>query len=161
LNAQQVRSRALAVSDDGRQNDGPVDLRPSTLPRCGGRGLEDPLEVGRNKNLARSVGIAAILDTANMRRHLTRKPGQIDVRGSQNDGGIGVLGQRQQQMLQRHRRMLLSIGIARGARQRRSKMLRHGNSPEVLDDHSPEPCFRKPQRGGSAPAARPAARETA
>jgi len=35
--------------------------------------------------------------------------------------------------------MLLGIGITRGARKRRSKMLRHGNAPEIIDNHSPEP----------------------
>jgi hypothetical protein len=57
-------------------------------------------------------------------------------------------------MFQRHFSVLLRVGIARGARQRRSEVLRHGNSPEFIDDHPPEPCFRKPQcrkSGGGRP----------
>src|SRR5512135_2792089 len=49
-------------------------------------------------------------------------------------------------MLQRHFRLLLGIGVARGARKRRSKVLRHGNAPEVIHYHPREPQFLDQKR---------------
>lgn len=136
-----MSGRALAVSDDGGQHDRPVDLGPATLSRCCCSSLEYSFQVVRNKNLRRPARIATRLDLANVGGNFACQPRQIDIRSSQDTRGIGVLRQRQQEMLERDFRVVLGIRVARGARKRRSKVLRHRNAPEFINNHPPDQCL--------------------
>lgn len=142
LDAQQVGRRALAVADDRRQHDRTVDFAAPALPRRRRRGFENSFQIRGNKNLRRSVYVTPVLDLPDMRGHVSGKPRQINVRRAQHARRILILCQRQQQVLERHFRVLLRIGIAGGARKRRSQMLRHRNAPEIIDYHPPEPSSR-------------------
>jgi hypothetical protein len=108
--------------------------------------LEDSFQVLRNNDLGPPVGIATVVDLSDVRGNFSSKPRQINAGRPQNARRILILGQRQQQVLERHLRMLLGIRIAGCARKRRSKVLRHGDAPKIIDYHPP-----KPSTGSASP----------
>jgi hypothetical protein len=79
LHPEQVRRDALAIADDGRQHDRTIDFRPAPLTGSGGRCLQNSFQIRRNKNLSRRVRIPSMIAAADVRGHLARQTGQIDI----------------------------------------------------------------------------------
>jgi hypothetical protein len=142
LRAQQMRGGALPVADDCGQNDRSVDLAAPPLSRGRSCRLQNALQIVGDENLVGAARRPPILDLTDMARDLGGQPREIDVARTQNSGGVGIFRQGKEQVLQRDFGMGLSVGITRGARKGRSQMLRHGNAPQIIDHHSPEPAPR-------------------
>jgi hypothetical protein len=94
-----MRRRALGVADDGRQHDGTVDLPPAALLRCCGCSLENAFQVLRDHDAAAALRSNAILRAAEEAGNVAQEARDIDIARLENDARLGILRQRQKQML--------------------------------------------------------------
>ncbi len=129
---EQAGGRALAVADDRRQHDGPVDLAPAGLLGGLSCGLHHAQEFRIRVRLG-TVFCAHVLEqTAEIARYIRAKPDDVHIAGLEDDSGFGILGQRQQQMLEQDRAMRLLAREPVRPLQALGQIGRHGNRPELF-----------------------------
>ena len=127
-----VRRRASAITDDGGENDGTIDRRPSAT-RSSSSSFEDLPEIRRNTGRTSETG--SIVLAPQMRRNITLELFYLDLADCQYKRRIGILGQRQQKMFERHLGMRLLPRVVSGARQRLGEIgRRRQNAADLVDD---------------------------
>lgn len=135
LRAQHMRGRTLAIADDGRQHDGPIDLTTAALLGSRSRRFENAPQVWRNDNRSTGTLRIAIVQMPNIRRHVAVETRHVDVARLQHNRCLRIFCQRQQKMLDSHLAMPLGRRIVGRACQRGRQKRRHRNPAQLVDDH--------------------------
>jgi hypothetical protein len=118
LGLEESRRHALAVADDGCEHDGAIDLHIGTraLARRGFGIGEDLVEVGIVAGMRARGGSRRLL--AEKARDVIAKAGEIDRVCDEDAHSVAVLGEGEQQMLERDSTMRLTGSIVARARKR-------------------------------------------
>jgi hypothetical protein len=133
LRLQKRGSHAPALADDRSEDDGTVDLSSAALAR-GGFGIGEDLRQIRVEFRLAASGVGRLL--ADEGGDVVAQAGQIHRACFEDMGSVGILGQRQQQMLERDDAVRLADGILRRPRQCRHQRVGHGSPADV------ERCLR-------------------
>lgn len=128
-----VGCSARSVADYGCEYDRAVD-GVAAASGGGGSGFEDASEVGGNADRVCGTGGAAMFDIGYVLRGVALERGDGDAAGSQNAFGIDILGQGQEQVLQRDFCVALGAGIVGRPPQRNAEALRHRYASELIGD---------------------------
>jgi hypothetical protein len=123
LGLEERRRHALAVTDNRRQDDGAVDLhvRARALARSRLGIGKDLGEVRIVDGQAAGRGRRWLL--AEEARNVIAQAPEIDRIGNEHPRGVRILGEGQQQVLERHGAVCLAGGIVARTRQRRDQQV--------------------------------------
>ncbi len=108
LGLEETCAHAAPVADQGGKDNGAIDAGALALlcSECGV--LEDLRQAGRDGGAARCAGRNLVIERADVSGDVPAQARQIDLAGFQHGGGVGVLAQGEQQMLEQN----LSLGLA-------------------------------------------------
>ena len=142
MRLQRAGRRALAVAHHGRQHDGAVDL--AALGLLGGRRrrLQHAQQLRIGLWLAAGLGAHILEQPAEISRHIGAQPPEVDIGGLQDQRRFLILGERQQQVLERHGAVRLLARKAVRPLQAFTQVGRHRDRFEVVRNrmrHQPPP----------------------
>ena len=140
LRAQHAGCRATAVTHNRGQHDRAIDLAAAAL-LCGGRRvLENAHEVFPRHGVGTRLSWRrAILNTREIRCDIRVESTEVDVTGMQDEGRVGVGGNREQQVLQRNCAVRLSLCVLERARQRHRQIARFRNPAQRIGERLRHP----------------------
>ena len=107
MGLQKARSWAFSIPHDSRQHDRTIDLAAARLLGCLHGRVQDSQQFRIGQRLGAVLGAHVLEQPAEVAGHVRSEANEIDVAGLQDGRGIRVLGERQQQMLERYRAMSL------------------------------------------------------
>ncbi len=125
---QHVGGRRTPLADDCCENERTADGAALAFLCSSGRRLEDVNKVAAERRLAGAIAFDTVFEATEIISHLGHELRDFDIACFKDNGGVAVLGQGQQEMLNRHFAVRLLVGIGGRTLKRAAQIVRQFQS---------------------------------